>query len=162
MAKFGIRLNALKNPLKATKSPIVENVIKILRKMITLNAKQSNEENNSYYIRLFKKCLDSYNKLRKQNSGQFSPIQLISLDKSPFYPWSVSDKHHGFSPEKTDIQEINQKLQIAKSNYPIGTIVKVHRIKGLVQKKSRQSFWSEKNFIVRGNLFKLPFQCFLA
>ena len=154
MAKRGIRLSALSNPLKPTKSPVVENVIKNLRKMITLRSKSMRDQDkNQFYIKLFNTCLHNYNKIRKQNSGQFTPFQLISLDKSPFYPWSVSNKHTGFSPAKTDIQEIGQKLKLAKSKYPIGTLIKVRRIKGLVQKKSRQSFWSAKNYIVVGRCF---------
>ena len=129
-------------------------VIKNLRKMITLRSKSMRDQDkNQFYIKLFNTCLHNYNKIRKQNSGQFTPFQLISLDKSPFYPWSVSNKHTGFSPAKTDIQEIGQKLKLAKSKYPIGTLINVRRIKGLVQKKSRQSFWSAKNYIVVGRCF---------
>ena len=136
--------------------PIVENVIKILRKMITLRSKQNiSQDKNKFYIKLFEQCLDSYNKIRKQSSGKFTPLEIISLDRNPFDPWSVSNKYPGFKPEKNDIREIGKKLKIAKQRYPLGTIVKVRRIKGLVQKKSRQSFWSEKNYLITGNLIFL-------
>ena len=56
MASIGIHLNATSNPLKQTKSAICENVIKILRQMISLRGKKQDMDNEGY-IKMFKQTL---------------------------------------------------------------------------------------------------------